>query len=194
MEFEERVYGILVVSSSKKFIDAFSEMLPASSYDPVDAVCDLSSAKRAFAEKQYDFVVVNSPLRDDSGVRFAIDAGSGGETVAMIIAGAELYAEICDRAAACGVFALPKPTSQQMILTALKWMSGVRERARLNAKKALSLEEKMEEIRHVNRAKWLLIEKRGMDEPTAHRFIEKRAMDLCVTRRAVADEIIEEYK
>ena len=48
----------------------------------------------------------------------------------------------------------------------------------------------MEEIRLVNRAKWLLIEQRGMDEPTAHRYIEKQAMDRCVTRRAVAEEIV----
>ena len=54
----------------------------------------------------------------------------------------------------------------------------------------MSLEEKMEEIRLVNRAKWLLIERRGMDEPTAHRYIEKLAMDRCVTRRVIAEAIL----
>ena len=48
----------------------------------------------------------------------------------------------------------------------------------------------MQEIRLVNRAKWVLIEQRHMDEPTAHRYIEKLAMDRCVTRRLIAEEIL----
>ena len=52
----------------------------------------------------------------------------------------------------------------------------------------------MAEIRLVNRAKWLLIDREGMTEQDAHRFIEKQAMDCCVTRRAVADQIIARYQ
>ena len=55
---------------------------------------------------------------------------------------------------------------------------------------ALSIEEKMAEIRLVNKAKWVLISTIGMDEPAAHRFIEKQAMNRCITRREVAEEII----
>ena len=55
------------------------------------------------------------------------------------------------------------------------------------------LEEKMEEIRIVNRAKWLLISQLNMDEPQAHRYIEKQAMDRCVPKRRVAEEIISTY-
>ena len=40
--------------------------------------------------------------------------------------------------------------------------------------KTASIEEKMAEIRLVNRAKWLLIDREGMTEQDAHRFIEKR--------------------
>ncbi|HAX40716.1 MAG TPA: antitermination regulator, partial [Clostridiales bacterium] len=47
-----------------------------------------------------------------------------------------------------------------------------------------------EEIRLVNRAKWMLIERRGMDEATAHRYIEKLAMDARQTRRLVAQTLI----
>jgi response regulator NasT len=51
----------------------------------------------------------------------------------------------------------------------------------------------MEEIRIVNRAKWLLISELKMTEPQAHRYIEKQAMDRCVPRRTVAEEIIRIY-
>ena len=57
-----------------------------------------------------------------------------------------------------------------------------------------AIEEKMEEIRLVNRAKWLLIGELNMTEQEAHRYIEKQAMDRCVTKRAVAEQILSTYK
>ena len=72
-------------------------------------------------------------------------------------------------------------------------MSSAWERLRKSEKKALSIEEKMEEIRIVNRAKWLLISELKMDEQGAHRYIEKQAMDRCISKRIVAEEIIKTY-
>ena len=60
--------------------------------------------------------------------------------------------------------------------------------------KTASVEEKIEEIRIVNRAKWLLIEQLKMTEKEAHRYIEKQAMDRCVTRRTIAENILATYK
>ena len=61
-------------------------------------------------------------------------------------------------------------------------------------KKQVSIEEKMEEIRLVNKAKWLLIECLGMTESEAHRHIEKTAMDTRTSRKTVAENIIKTYK
>ena len=55
-------------------------------------------------------------------------------------------------------------------------------------------EEKIDEIRLVNRAKWLLIECLSMTEADAHRYIEKQAMDLRLSKREVAENIIKTYK
>ena len=49
-----------------------------------------------------------------------------------------------------------------------------RERLRQLEKKSLSIEEKMAEIRLVNKAKWFLISELSMSEPEAHRYIENR--------------------
>ena len=64
---------------------------------------------------------------------------------------------------------------------------------RKSEKKALSIEEKMEEIRIVNRAKWLLISELKMDEQGSHRYIEKQAMDRCASKKVIAEEIIKTY-
>ena len=45
----------------------------------------------------------------------------------------------------------------------------------------------------VNRAKWILISELKMSEPDAHRYIEKQAMDCCVTKQTIAEDIIKTY-
>lgn len=72
-------------------------------------------------------------------------------------------------------------------------MESARERLRHLEKKSLSIDEKMIEIRLVNKAKWLLISELSMSEPDAHRYIEKQAMDRCITKRTIAEEIIKTY-
>ena len=60
-------------------------------------------------------------------------------------------------------------------------------------KKNKTLQEKMADIRVVNRAKWLLIEHLNMTERDSHYYIEKQAMDTRLSRREVAEHIIRTY-
>lgn len=193
MSLKERVYSVLIVSAAENLNTALTALLPESKYDPVHIASSISAAKRTFAERVYDYVIINSPLPDDIGTRFAIDTCKSKNTVVLLMVRAELHAEIYDQVAEHGVFTLSKPTSKPTMITALGWMSSARERLRKAEKKTLSIEEKMEEIRLVNRAKWLLISEIKMDEPGAHRYIEKQAMDRCISKREVAEEIIKTY-
>ena len=193
MSLRERIYSVLVVSSSEKLNTALLPLLPESRFSPVTVVSSISAAKRITAERRFDCIIVNSPLPDDTGTGFAVDAaGLPGTVVAMLVR-AEVLDEIFDKVAEHGVFTLPKPVSRPILTLALEWMSSAREKLRKLEKKTLSVEEKMEEIRIVNRAKWLLISELKMDEPRAHRYIEKQAMDRCIPRREVAEEIIRTY-
>ena len=193
MSLKERVYSVLIVSAAESFNDTLSALLPSSKYSPTHFVSNISAAKRVLAERAFDFVIINSPLPDDIGTRFAIDTGSSKETVVLLMVRAELQAEIYDKVAEHGVFVLPKPTSKPTMAIALSWLSSAREKLRKTEKKTLSIEEKMEEIRIVNRAKWLLISELKMDEQGAHRYIEKQALDRCISKRIVAEEIIKTY-
>ena len=193
MSLKERIYSVLVISAAEKLNTALLELLPESHYQPVKVVSSVSAGKRAWSERNYDFVIVNSPLPDDTGTRFAIDIGTSKGTVVLLLVRAELYDDISDKVTEHGVLALPKPMSRPMVTLALQCMASTRERLRKLEKKSLSVEEKMEEIQIVNRAKWLLISELNMDEPQAHRYIEKQAMDRCISKRDVAEEIIKTY-
>ena len=193
MSLQKRTYSVLVVSSSVKLRDALTDLLPESDYSPVKTVGDINSAKREASERDYDFIVVNSPLPDDTGLRFSIDSVETSNSVVLMLGGIELYDDVHLKATDHGVFMLRKPTSKATISLALDWMASARERLRKAEKKTSTIEEKMNEIRLVNRAKWLLISEVKMSEPDAHRYIEKQAMDRCSTKREIAEEIIRTY-
>ena len=190
MSLKERVYSVLLVSASESFNAAMEAFLSESTYAPIRIVSNIAAGKRACAERSYDFIIINSPLPDDIGTRFAIDQCNSTSSAVLFMVRAELYSETYDKLAEHGVFVLAKPTSRQVITTALAFLASARERLRKNEKKTISIEEKMEEIRIVNKAKWILIDREHMTEEEAHRYIEKTAMDTCVSKRTIAEKII----
>ena len=193
MSLKERTYSILIVSATDRFTSAFADLLPATRYSQVHTAASISAAKRMLAEKTFDFVIINAPLPDDIGTRFAIDTCTNQQSAVLLLVKNDIHAGIHDEVVEYGVFTLPKPTSKPTLIHALSWMESARERLRQFEKKSLSIKEKMAEIRLVNKAKWILISELKMNEPDAHRYIEKQAMDRCITKQTIAEEIIKTY-
>ena len=194
MEFTERRYSVLLVSSSPKFNESMLALLPESRFYPVAAVSDVSSARRRLLESKYDIVIINAPLPDDFGTRLALNICDNSGTAVLLFVKAEHYPDINGRVSPFGVLVLPKPASSQTVSQSLQLLCGTRERLRRMEQKTASIEEKMGEIRIINRAKLLLMEQLKMTEKEAHRFIEKQAMDRCVTRITIAQSIPSTYK
>lgn len=193
MSLKEQVYSVLIVSASEKLNKALPEIFSVPVFSPVSIVSSVSAARRAAAEREYDIVIVNAPLPDETGIRFAIDAVENHQTVVLFLARTEQYEDSYGKLAEHGVFLMQKPLSEAALRLASGWLISARERVRKTETRTLSIEEKMKEIRLVNRAKWLLISELKMTEPDAHRFIEKQAMDRCVPKRQVAEELIKIY-
>lgn len=194
MDFKERVYSVLIVSDTENFTSSLSSLLPENTFDPVVRVSDAAMAKRAMLEREFDVVLINGTRADDRAAKLAIDVCSERNSVALLFVRRELYAEIYAKVTDFGVLTLPLPSSPQMVTQALDWVRATRERMRKYEKTAYTVQQKMEEIRAVNRAKWLLIDVLKMTESDAHRYIEKQAMDRCVSKLEVAKGIINTYK
>ncbi|MBQ4513290.1 MAG: ANTAR domain-containing protein [Anaerolineaceae bacterium] len=193
MGLKEQVYSVLVISSSENFNSALESLLPVSHFQPVRYAGSINAGKRLANQRNFDLVIINSPLPDDIGSGFAIDISAVNGTVVLFILRSDILENLRSKFIDAGVFTLSKPLSSQMFSQALEWLMSARERLRKAETKTISIEEKMAEIRMVNRAKWLLITELKMEEPQAHRFIEKQAMDRCISKREIAEEIIRTY-
>lgn len=194
MIFQERTYSVLLVSASEKFNTSILPLLPPTDYWPVTIAKSVGEARRRLVEESFDIVLINAPLSDDFGMHLAMDICSNSGAGVLLLIKNELYNEITSKVVPYGVMTMPKPTSLQLVSQSLQILRATRERLRQMEAKQISVEEKIEEIRLVNRAKWVLIECLNMTETDAHRYIEKQAMDLRTSKREIAENIIKTYK
>lgn len=194
MELTEYRYATLLVSASQSFVKTLQSLLPPSVYAPILVRCDAASARRSLLENRFDLVIVNTPLPDEFGTALALDACADSGAGVLLLVRSELFPQVNEQASPSGVLTLPKPLSQTLVSQSLTLLRGTRERLRRMEQKTATLEEKMQEIRLVNHAKWVLIEQLKMTEEQAHKYIEKQAMDRCITRRAVAENILSTYR
>ena len=193
MALNEKTYSVLVVSAVDNFNNAMASMLPSGSFQPVVYAKSIASAQRAVAERGFDFIIINAPLKDDLGIRFAIDSSTSGNSLVLFLVQNEIHMDVYAKVSEHGIFTLPKPMSKQSMDTALRWLLTAKNKLNRIEKKSTKIEDKMEEIRLVNKAKWLLISNEGLLEPEAHHYLEKEAMNRCISKKDLSKEIIEKY-
>ena len=194
MVFQERTYSVLIVTASDTFANSVMPLLPMTDYWPVTTVHSVSEARRRVVDTEFDIVLINAPLPDDFGMRLAIDICTNSGAGVLLMVKNDLFNDIYAKVVGYGVITLSKPTNSQMVAQNLRILCATRERMRQMQARQATVEEKIEEIRLVNRAKWLLIECLSMTEPEAHRYIEKQSMDERISKREVAENIIKTYK
>ena len=191
---DRATYSVLIASSNQKFDQILTSLLPAEDYGPVDT-CDFAGlARRKLVEQSYDILIVNTPLKDENGTNLAIQIANETNISVMLLVDAGHFEEISNVTDQYGILTLSKPTNRAAVTQSLKLLCATRNRLKRMEKKTASFEEKIEEIKLINRAKLLLVEKEGISEQQAHRLVEKAAMDTRSSKRQVAEEIIARYK
>ncbi len=193
MSLKEQVYSVLTVSPSESFHAAMAAMLPSVRFQPVVNVPTVAAAQRAVAERAFDFIIIDAPLKDDLGLRFAIDSSTVNRALVLFLIHGDIHDEVYTKVVQHGVFTLAKPMSRHEMQNALRWLLTAKQKLVGIEQKSTKMEDKMEEIRLVNKAKWLLISNEGLLEPEAHRYLEKEAMNRCITKKQLAEEIIQKY-
>ena len=182
--------SVLVVSGSERTRETLAGVFDSTRYAPVVTRGSAADVRRLVLDSPFSLVFINTPLPDEPGAQLALDLSSSRSCCVALLVPGDSYDQISDQVEDAGVLTLSKPCSAQQLRQAAAIMSATRVKLADMERKTATLEEKMEEIRLVNRAKWMLIERRGMDEATAHRYIEKLAMDARQTRKLVAQTLI----
>ena len=183
----------LIVSSVAKSAAYIANMISAASVLDITSVRSCADARRLLLARTFDLVVINAPLADETGERLARDIASQSIGQVILIVKSEFYDEVAVKCEEDGVLIVAKPVNRDVLWSSLRLAGAAYNRLKRAQAETALLTQKIEDIRIIDKAKYMLIYFRGMREQDAHRYIEKQAMDKRSTRRAVAEEILEEY-
>lgn len=181
----------LVVASSQKTSDSIKVLLQKNRISQIFSGSSAGEARRILSDIQVDILIINTPLTDEFGTQFALDVANNSGTGILLFVKSENYEAVSYKVESAGVLTLSRPVSPQLFSQSLRLISATRAKLKNLYEKNSDLQEKMKEVRLLNKAKWLLVDKKKMSEPEAHRYIEKNAMDRCVKKKVIALEIID---
>lgn len=185
--------AVLLVSSSEKGTQAIRALLRDTPFSALTVANTAGEARRMAFGGRFDAVIVNAPLGDEFGTDLSIDLARGTTAGVLLVVRQELTAKAQAATELYGVQVQAKPFDRHELVHNMYLLASVRDRLAVLENENRRLKEKLAEIKLVGRAKHALIEQLGMTEPQAHRYIEKQAMDLRVSRGEVAETILKTY-
>lgn len=185
---------ILIVSTQKESSDALYDIIKPLDFSDYDYAASANEARRKLDFVDFDLIIINTPLSDEFGTELALDIAERTLSAILILVRAELKEQVQDKVAITGAFVIGKPINKQVLLQSIPFV--------LNSKQIIStlraqnkaLKKKMDDVKVIERAKFTLIKYLSLDEKQAHRYIQKQAMDLRISPRQVADNILKTYE
>lgn len=183
---------VLVISSSKSASEALVGFIRSSFR------CEPKLAESAYQAKTYldtdpsvELAVINSPLMDESGFELAeyIIEKTAANCIFMIKE--ENAEKISGNAEKSGIIVVGKPFSRTLLYQLVKTVDIAVNRSLKLYRENLRLEQKISEIQTVDKAKFMLMQYRGMTEAEAHAYLEQYAMNKRKKKSIAALEIID---
>ena len=189
---DEIGHSVLIVSGSPQFSMVVRKAMKG--FFLVDERKSAAAARRLCLERSYDIVMINAPLQDETGEQFALDLTRDSRASVLLVVPADQSEEVMGRVVDRGILVLQSPMSLGRLEKDIRFLISIRDRMREYEKLLRTAREKLEETRVVDKAKFLLIEREHMTEGEAHRLIGKQAMDNGITRKKIAERILEDYE
>ena len=183
-----------MVTPNPTDLDWFREDLAKLNIEEIAHSGTSSEARRYLIERTVDLLVINAPLSDENGLRLAVDTIGDKANQVILMVRREYAEDVAEKVEDYGIFTVEKPISHAAFWLALKLTSAAFNRTRIVINENDRLKKSLADIKLVNRAKCLLIEKLGLSEEAAHREMEKLAMDTRLEKAELAKRIIKQYE
>ncbi len=183
----------LIVASTVKQQHSLSDVMYAVKIDSV--VCSSAAeARRAALCRPFDLFIVNGGLPDEQGnelAQFLADTCDCGGVYIDDYNKADMFSEDLG---SVGVVTLVRPITKTALVDVVRLISVANTRVRALKLKNDELSSKLEDMKFISRAKIVLMRSLGYSEDQAHRYIEKKSMDMRISKRKVAMDILKTYE
>lgn len=189
------LHEILLLSDSPALPAEIGAWLAQSAF--AEARCtvaaDCAQGRCALLQQSFDLCIVDAPLPDALGLEFIREFLGRRFEQAILFAEEKWCPQLLDRSIAAGICLLPKPFTRLTLLGAMSVAQAAFSATHSLRRENTELLRRMDALRSIDRAKCLLMQYLGMTEAQAHRYIEKQAMNLRVSKKVIAEHILKTY-
>ncbi len=186
--------NILIVTKSEGNRDNLARFLNKSNYNSLFTASSQCAAKELLSQKDFSAVIIDTPLDGGGEIEFSLFIAQNYKCGCMLLVKSDKEEETAAKTENQGIIVIPKPVNPQYFCKMLRIAVTSARRLRDIDWENKKLQSKIEELKIIDRAKCLLIEKLKMTETQAHRHIEKQAMDLRQTKKTIAENILKTYE
>ncbi|MFI3174695.1 MAG: ANTAR domain-containing protein [Bacillota bacterium] len=183
----------LILSHSEKSATIFIDLLRTIQCHKIVVVSTCGEARRKLLERDFEICIINSPLSDESGEKFAKDIATKYALQILLVVKMEQYDTVSEKLEDIGVMTIGKPINRNAFLMNLKFLRASSKRITHIQKENSRLMQKIQDIKLIDRAKCILVSNEYMSEEMAHKHIEKTAMDSRQSKRIIAEHILSQY-
>lgn len=185
--------NILIAGKTEEICDSIAQLLLELDCDNI-SIFTSGTIIRGVDISKFDSVIISTPLSDEFGLDLVADISKDAKNGIVVLAKREIADEVQKKIRFTGAFVLPRPFNKALLVQTIK----LAEIAHIGMAKLeeenRQLSQQLSDMKIVNRAKSMLMQYLNLTEEQAHRHIQKQAMDLRKTQRAVAEDILKTYQ
>lgn len=141
----------------------------------------------------FDVVILSTPLADEFGLDLIAELRDKTSAAFIVLTKSEIADEVQRKIKFTGAFVIGRPCGKSALLQAIRFADVAAENLKRLEEENVQLERQLEDVRVISRAKACLMQYLNLTEEQAHRHIQKQAMDMRKTQRAVAEDILGMY-
>jgi response regulator NasT len=177
----------LIVSSNPEMTAVYHAALQKA------GALDITVSESGYAEG-FDAVIFNLPLEGRFGLEEAANASNSESVFVMAVAPQKNMEEIIRRLGDSPLMLMARPFSVSAFELTIRNIIRMAAKTLSYRGKLIEAENKISDIKLIERAKFTLVEYLSLSEAEAHRYIQKNAMDRRVKQVEVAKEVLRTYE
>lgn len=186
--------SVLIMSKTEKSFDPLIELMKSEGYNEFVTACTTQEAKNFIAKRVFDIILINTPIFDGGGIDLSVELCEHTQSGVFVLMKPDVYEKCVDIVESKGVFPMQKPLNRTAFHQCLRVWEISKMRLGSLEQENTKLKLQVEEMKVINRAKCTLMQCLMMSEKQAHRYIEKQAMDMRISKLQVAQRVLSTYE
>ena len=183
--------NVLIAGKSRQVCESIAALLTEQD------ICTVSVTEgvqvRCMDVSGFDVVIISTPLSDEFGLDLAAELREKTRAAFIVLTKSEIADEVQNKIKFTGAFVIGRPCGKSALLQAIRFADVAGESIKRLEQENVQLEKQLNDVKVINRAKACLMEYLNLTEEQAHRHIQKQAMDMRKTQRAVAEDVLRMY-